>query len=106
MSKEIKDRMPDNVKFVLEEINSNILRNYITNLQEENERLEKEYKSKVDDIGKLTSRIYKAIEYYKTHQQECVIGRNKDDRLIRDYYLPAQCSKILLNILQNGSDKE
>ena len=39
MNNEIKNRMPDNVKFVLEEINSNILRNYITNLQQENERL-------------------------------------------------------------------
>ena len=58
-------------------------------------RERREYKRIIDE----------AIEYYKTHQQECVIGRNKDDRLIRDYYLPAQCSKILLNILQ-GSDKE
>jgi hypothetical protein len=60
------------------------IRDYITNLQRENERLkmyndmlrkdidsflkdrekaEKEYKSKVDDIGKLTSNIYKAIKY-------------------------------------------
>ena len=52
----------------------------------------------------LQDRIDKAILYYKTHQQECVIGRNKDDRLIRDYYLPARCSKVLLNILE-GKDE-
>lgn len=32
----------------------------IKELQQEKEKLEKEYKSKVDDIGKLTSIIYKA----------------------------------------------
>lgn len=61
----------------------------------------------IDDLKKenekLRQKIDKAIEYYKIHQQECVIGRNKDEKLIKDYYLPSQCSKVLLNILQ-GSD--
>lgn len=48
----------------------------------------------------LQSKIDKAIEYYETHQQECVIGRNKDDKLIKDYYLPAQCSKKLYEFLK------
>ena len=52
----------------------------------------------------LQQRIDKAIEYYKMHQQECVIGRNKDDKLIKDYYLPARFSKVLLNILE-GKDE-
>lgn len=65
----------------------NLLLDYIINLQKENE----DYKSRVE----------KAVKYYKSHQQECVIGRNRDDKLIKDYYLPAQHSKVLLNILQN-----
>ena len=48
----------------------------------------------------LQSKIDKAIEYYETHQQECVIGRNKEDKLIKDYYLPAQCSKKLYEFLK------
>ena len=44
----------------------------------------------------LQSKIDKAIEYYETHQQECVIGRNRDDKLIKDYYLPSQFSKKVI----------
>ena len=65
----------------------NLLLDYIINLKKENE----DYKSRVE----------KAVEYYKIHKQECVIGRNRDGKLIKDYYLPAQHSKVLLNILQN-----
>ena len=65
----------------------NLLLDYIINLKKEKE----DYKSRVE----------KAVKYYKRYQQECVIGRNRDDKLIKDYYLPAQHSKVLLNILQN-----
>ena len=58
----------------------------IDTLQQENARL----KDKID----------MAIKYYETNQQECVIGRNKDDKLIKEYYLPAQCSKKMLDILK------
>ena len=44
--------------------------------------------------------IDKAIKYYESNQQECVIGRNKDEKLIKEYYLPAQCSKKMLDILK------
>ena len=54
----------------------------------------------LNHINNLQSKIDKAIEYYETHQQECVIGRNKDEKLIKDYYLPAQCSKKLYEILK------
>lgn len=54
----------------------------------------------------LQSKIDKAIEYYETHQQECVIGRNKDDKLIKDYYLPAQCSKKLYEFLKEAENVE
>ena len=63
--------------------------NYIINLQQENARL----KDKID----------MAIEYYEKNQQECVIGRTKDDKLIKDYYLPAQFSKKMLDILKKTS---
>lgn len=69
----------------------NLLLDYIINLKKEKE----DYKSRVE----------KAVEYYKMHQQECVIDRNRDGKLIKDYYLPAQHSKVLLNILQNERNK-
>ena len=43
-----------------------------------------------------------AIKYYELNQQECVIGRNKDEKLIKEYYLPAQCSKKLIDILKEN----
>ena len=52
----------------------------------------------------LQNRIDKAIKYYETNQQECVIGRNKDDKLIKEYYLPAQCSKKMLDILKGSGE--
>lgn len=52
------------------------------------------------EVNDLQSKIDKAIEYYETHQQECVIGRNRDDKLIKDYYLPSQFSKKLYDILK------
>lgn len=51
----------------------------------------------------LKDRINKVIEYYEANKQECVIGRNKDDKLIRDYYLPAQYSKKILEILKEDN---
>ena len=62
---------------------------YIIKLHQENERLK--------------DKINMAIEYYEANQQECVIGRNKDDKLIKEYYLPAQCSKKMLDILKKTS---
>ena len=60
--------------------------NYIIKLQQENARLK--------------DKINMAIKYYELNQQECVIGRNKDEKLIKEYYLPAQCSKKMLDILK------
>lgn len=59
------------------------------------ERLEKEN-------ARLKDKINMAIKYYELNQQECVIGRNKDEKLIKDYYLPAQCSKKMLDILKEN----
>lgn len=44
--------------------------------------------------------IDKAIDFYETYKQECVIGRTRDEKLIKDYYLPAQLSKDLIEILK------
>ena len=52
--------------------------------------------------ARLKDKINMAIKYYELNQQECVIGRNKDEKLIKEYYLPAQCSKKLLDILKEN----
>ena len=51
-------------------------------------------------IKDLNNRINKAIDFYETYKQECVIGRTRDEKLIKDYYLPAQLSKKLIEILK------
>lgn len=48
----------------------------------------------------LNDKINKAIDFYETYKQECVIGRTRDERLIKDYYLPARLSKKLIEILK------
>lgn len=63
-------------------------------LKTENEQLKQENARSKDKINM-------AIKYYELNQQECVIGRNKDEKLIKDYYLPAQCSKKLIEILKD-----
>ena len=60
--KQIKDSYTLNLSMVLLE--------EFENLQQENTQL----KDKID----------MAIEYYEANQQECVIGRNKDDKLIKE----------------------
>ena len=64
-------------------------------LKTENEQLKQEN-------ARLKDKINMAIKYYESNQQECVIGRNKDDKLIKEYYLPAQCSKKMLDILKEN----
>lgn len=51
-------------------------------------------------IQELNDKINKAIDFYETYKQESVIGRTRDEKLIKDYYLPAQLSKKLINILK------
>ena len=91
----------------------------LKHLQQENEELKKQIENKYKKVGTLTNEILyeentklqqenarlkdkidMAIKYYEANQQECVIGRNKDDKLIKEYYLPAQCSKKMLDILK------
>lgn len=51
-------------------------------------------------IKNLNNRINKVIDFYETYKQECVIGRTRDEKLIKDYYLPAHLSKKLIEILK------
>ena len=71
--------------------------------------VKKTYEELQDEVIKLTTdkfllqnKIDEAIKYYEANQQECVIGRNKDEKLIKEYYLPAQCSKKMLDILKEN----
>ena len=57
MNDEIKEKIPFNVRDVLEDINSNILWNYINNLQQENERL----KMHNDNLDRKIDEIFKAV---------------------------------------------
>ena len=67
-------------------------------IEKQNEEIEDLKK----ENARLKDKINMAIKYYESNQQECVIGRNKDDKLIKEYYLPAQCSKKLLYILKEN----
>ena len=85
----LENKNNTNLTFNLSDNDTRILLTYIEVLQQENARLK--------------DKINMAIEYYEANQQECVIGRNKDDKLIKEYYLPAQFSKKMLDILKKTS---
>ena len=82
----LENKNNTNLTFNLSDNDTRILLTYIEVLQQENARLK--------------DKINMAIEYYEANKQECVIGRNKDDKLIKEYYIPAQCSKKMLDILK------
>ena len=69
------------------------LHDEIVELQQENERIEKEWKSKLDDVSMLTSRISKAIEWLDYDNMENYFECPKKEML------------ELLSILQ-GEDNE
>ena len=54
----------------------------------------------LEENNNLKQKIHMAIMFYETHKQECVIGRTRDEKIIKDYYLPAQLSKDLIKILK------
>ena len=66
------------------------------------EKQNKEIEDLKKENARLKDKIKMAIKYYELNQQECVIGRNKDEKLIKEYYLPAQCSKKMLDILKEN----
>ena len=106
MSEEIKEILDfkenaDYKRLSVDEIIT--LRDYITNLQEENKEL-KEDKSKMFETAvkrnnQLLDRIDKAIEFIEEHN---IIGTNKE-------YLPSgieKCYSLELMEILKGSDKE
>ena len=83
-----------------------ILENYITNLQEENEKLEdvikkdrQFYNNRLLDYIEYKRRIDKAIEYIKT----CNPNVDLDSEFLEESYISNYGAKELLDILQ-GSD--
>ena len=75
---------------------------YFDITEEDFENIKKYIFEKQQENARLKDKINMAIKYYELNQQECVIGRNKDEKLIKEYYLPAQCSKKLLDILKEN----
>jgi len=106
MNKEIKE-IPENVKFVLEDVNSNILWNYITNLQQENERLKEILIWKQEHEKELHTRIDKAIEYIEDMPYLQETDEEFEDIYGNIYHTWKEwTADVLLNILQNGNDDE
>jgi hypothetical protein len=82
-------------------MNNEELISYLNNIDFENSNIVyNEIKKLVKENQELNDKINKAIDFYETYKQECVIGRTKDERLIKDYYLPARLSKDLIKILK------
>ena len=106
--KEILDWLKDENKDVrniqvLTRSEINELLDYITNLQQENERLKEYYnlivkvnEKNIDRYCDYYSRCEKAIEYMKKNE---FIN-------INNYWEVVEFYQDLLNILQNGSDEE
>lgn len=81
-----------------------LLFNYITNLQQENEYLDKELNNMTDyakDLEDYKSRCEKAIEYIKNN-----ITWYYDEDLDESVYQDEISGDKVLNILQNGSEND
>ena len=95
--------MKDEIKEILEYIDDrvipnekwNVVKDYITNLQQENERLDNNNIDMINQLGKVISIIYKAIEFINDVLIPYGDEWHWDDSSIRDYV------ELLLNILQN-----
>ena len=101
----IMDKINKNLKIIDNLLMENGFYKYISkvvNIEDGISELYDDYKLLQQENERLKDKINMAIEYYEANQQECVIGRNKDDKLIKDYYLPAQCSKKMLDILKEN----
>lgn len=92
------EKLKGRIEF-LEDINSDQYA-YIKELQQENERLEHDNIDMINQLGKIISRIYKAIEYIKAN-----CSYDEDTNMCCDDLF---CGDVddLLNILQNGSDND
>lgn len=90
----------------------NLLLDYITNLQQENERLQEDYNKAMDLVDKgvensykllkdYKSRCEKAIEYIKSVDEDILNSMFLDESYISNYG-----AVELLNILQNGDNSQ
>ena len=57
-----------------------------------------------EEYKKQKEAIDKAITFYETNKQECVIGRTGEGKLRKGCYLPAHLSKTLIDILKEVSE--
>lgn len=87
------------------------LLDYITNLQEENERLKEKnvYCNRTDCVGRIKDSrkydsVYQEKEDYKTRNEKAIELINKYSNY-PTYYLTGNIVKDLLNILQGKSDE-
>lgn len=125
MNNEIKEKIPFNVRDVLEDINSNILWNYITNLQQENEirqqdinnltyqlAKEKEENERLkDSIDWWKDRFFGQQEYDDSHRITAIEYKKRIDKAIQLYQTCKEedwCTLPIdmVNILQNGSEEK
>lgn len=81
-----------------------LVRNPIVLTEEEVKDVQKAIKKLQQENKYLREVIDKAIAFYESNKQECVIGRTRDERLIKRYYLPSQLSKALIDILKEVSE--
>lgn len=97
----------ENMSFTYDHCKS--LLDYITNLQEENEKLKlaKDTKCASEILCECLNNVYKlrnekAIEYIKKHTNHFVLGANKE---VDEFDYISTSPKALLNILKRGEDK-
>ena len=76
---------------------------YITNLQQENKRLQQNNYDMQREMAMCWQRIKKAVDYIKKHIQKYDIDSSMGDF---DEFDMLTKPNYLLNILQNGSDEE
>jgi len=91
----------DDGKLELGVNNCKLLLDYITNLQQENKRLQQNNYDMQREMAMCWQKIDKAIEYIKKHIQKYDIDGSIGD--FDEFDILTQ-PNYLLNILQNGSD--
>lgn len=80
------------------------VRDYITNLQQENERLKEDYNKAMDLVDKGVENSYKMLKDYKSRCEKA-IEYIEDNTYYKSHKGYVDLND-LLNILQNGSDEE
>lgn len=111
--------MEDEIKEILDYISDRIIpnekwnkvRDYITNLQEENQRLEENNQNMQIEMSKSWERIDKAIEYINSHKVSDTITfplmkkeQERDVKNCYEYEFEQIYKKDLLNILKGENN--